>query len=98
VYEWHAAWAFHTDSAAIVITTASSSTNVTVNQQSNGGQWNLLATVTLTSPVASVTVASTSSSYYTAADAIKFLALYVGEWHVIHFDSHQATLYNIIQC
>lgn len=72
VYEWHTDWPSRNNAAQHEIRTgATLLATVNVNQQVNGGQWNLLGTYTFSGP-ASVTVLARSGSS-TNADAVKFV-------------------------
>jgi len=73
VFEWHTAWpSRYTAVPHEIRTGATLLGTVNVNQQLNGGQWNLLGAYTFTEATASVTIAATPG-YSTNADAIRFV-------------------------
>jgi hypothetical protein len=75
VYEWHTVYVgtrYRNPSAAHAIYDgAVLEDTVNVNQQSNGGQWNLLGTYTFDTS-GKVVITSPNNTYTTCADAIKF--------------------------
>ncbi|MBN1378392.1 MAG: RHS domain-containing protein, partial [Gammaproteobacteria bacterium] len=73
-YEIYANWTAHPNratDATYTVNHAGGSTSVTVNQQANGGQWNLLGTYTLNS--SSTISLSDQVSGYVIADALRFV-------------------------
>ena len=74
VYEWHTTWpSRYTAVPHEIRNGATLLTTVNVNQQSNGGQWNLLGAFIFNSP-ASVTVLATPG-FSSNADAVRFVPL-----------------------
>jgi hypothetical protein len=72
IYEWHTVWpSRHTAVPFEIRNGATLLATPIVNQQINGGQWNLLATYTFTGP-ASVTILATPG-VSSNADAIRFV-------------------------
>lgn len=75
VYEWHSQGTNRATAAPHVITYSGGSTTVYVNQQANGGKWNLLGTYSFaagTSGNVKITDNFSGSSYVAIADAVMF--------------------------
>lgn len=75
VFEWHSAGTNRTTAAPHTITYSGSSTTINVNQQANGGKWNLLGTWSFASGTAGnvkIKDSFTGSSYVVIADAVRF--------------------------
>lgn len=76
IYEWHPQGANRTVAAPFTITYNGGSTTVTLNQQINGGKWNLLGTFNLASgTVGNVRISDNfaDSANVVMADAVKFV-------------------------
>ena len=72
VYEWHTVWPSRNTAAPYQIHDGATLLDtINVNQQTNGGQWNLLGTYTFTGPGSVTVLASPGSS--TNADAVRFV-------------------------
>lgn len=71
VYAWWVAGANRTPQAPYLVTHSSGTTTVVVNQQVNGGQWNLLGTWTMSSGYVRLSP-WTATGYIVVADAIKW--------------------------
>ena len=73
VYAWWAAADNRVTNAPYAIAHAGGTATVTVNQQSNGGKWNLLGTYAFNAGAASVTLTHPGGSgVWSSADAVKF--------------------------
>ena len=76
VYEWHPQGSNRTTSAPHVVTYNGGTTTVLVNQQANGGKWNLVGTYNFaagTTGTVKITDNFTGSGLSVMADAIKFV-------------------------
>ena len=75
VYAWWTAGSNRSATAPFIVTHASGSTTVKVNQQINGGKWVLLGTWNFNSGTAVRVKLScwTTTGYYVIADAVKFV-------------------------
>lgn len=76
VYEWHPQGTNRTTAAPYVITYSGGSTTVYVNQQTNGGMWNLLGTYSFATGTAGnvkITDNFSDTSQVVIADAVKFV-------------------------
>ncbi len=72
VYEWHTVWPSRFTAVPHEIRNgATLLATPTVDQQANGGQWNLIGTYTFSGP-ASVTILATPG-YSSNADAVRFV-------------------------
>ena len=73
VYAWWAASSNRVTNAPYAITTSGGTTTVSVNQQANGGKWNLLGTYGFGAGSASVTLTHPGGSgLWSSADAVRF--------------------------
>jgi hypothetical protein len=75
IYEWHPVGSNRTLGAPHIISYSGGSTTVNVNQQANGGKWNLLGTFNLavgSSTSVRITDAFADAGQLVMADAIKF--------------------------
>ncbi len=73
VYEWHTQWSSRYTAVPHQIRSGATLLGTTnVNQQVNGGQWNLLGTYTFADATASVTILATPG-YSSCADAVRFV-------------------------
>jgi len=74
VYLWWTEYSNRVTSVPVTIQHGAGTATVYVNQRLNGGKWNLLGQYAFEAGVGySVSVSSTSSSYTTCADAVKFV-------------------------
>lgn len=74
VYAWWSAGSNRSTAAPYIVYHSSGSTTVKVNQQANGGQWNLLGTFTLDGGSEKVALSCwATSGYVVIADAIKWV-------------------------
>lgn len=74
VYAWWAAASNRVTNAPYSITTATGTAMVTVNQQANGGQWNLLGTYAFNAGPATVKLTHPGGSgLWSSADAVRFV-------------------------
>jgi len=76
-YRVYAKWTAHANratNATYTVVHASGSTPVTANQQTNGGQWNLLGTFAFTAGAGSRIELTDQANGYVIADAIKLVA------------------------
>lgn len=92
VYEWHSQGANRATAAPHVITFNGPTTTININQQINGGQWNLLGTFNFlagTSGNVKITDNFSGASVVAIADAIKFVPVGVSE---IIIDNGSATV------
>jgi hypothetical protein len=73
VYAWWAASSNRVTNAPYAITTSGGTTTVSVNQQANGGKWNLLGTYGFAAGAATVTLTHPGGSgLWSSADAVRF--------------------------
>ena len=75
IYEWHSAGANRTTDAPYVVTSTSGSQTIRVNQQVNGGQWNLIGTFSFNTGTAGrVQIKDNfTTGSVVIADAVKFV-------------------------
>ena len=75
VYAWWSSGANRAASAPYIITHSGGNATVNVNQQANGGKWNLLGTWTFAAGTAQRVQLScwTTAGYYVVADAVRFV-------------------------
>lgn len=75
VYAYWSAGANRSATAPYIITHTGGNTTVSMNQQSGGGQWNLIGTYSFTAGTAVRAKLScwTTTGYYVVADAVKFV-------------------------
>ena len=87
-YELYARWTAHPNratNATYAVTHADGSTAVAVNQQANGGAWNLLGTFTLNPGSAHNVALTDQANGYVIADAIRLVPVAVQAQQQIYF-------------
>jgi len=91
-YELYAKWTAHPNratDATYTVTHAQGATPVTVNQQTNGGQWNLLGTFTLNPGSTHNVTLTDQANGYVIADAVRLVPVNVqpqSKLYFIHVD------------
>jgi RHS repeat-associated protein len=87
-YEVYARWTASTNrasNATYTVTHASGQTSVPVNQQANGGAWNLLGTFTLNPGTAHIIALTDQANGYVIADAIRLVPVAVQAQQKLYF-------------